>query len=218
MSSNLSLEHAYVSPLLAMCDREKIVAFQRWSEPHYKITKIAEASFSEVYRLSTVIKSGIQSDRVLKIVALKTPSAAPLPSQIQSCAARNRESQLRKEKAQHEEQDQWKSRVEDVLTEVKLLQNLTHHSGFNVFRNLTIIQGRPSTTFSYAWKAWNKSQPHGKKSEFLDPSKETSYNNSQLWAVIEMQDAGMDCEKIMELGGLASIWEIWDVFGVSPSV
>jgi serine/threonine-protein kinase haspin len=212
----------YASPLLAFCDRKKIVAFQSWSdelEPHIEITKIAEASFSEVYRLSTVLTSGIQSDSVLKIVALKTPPAAPLPSQVQTRAARDREGQLEKEKAQREEQDQWKSRVEDVLSEVKLLQNLTYIPGFTVFRDLTIIQGRPSTSFNHAWKAWNKSRPRGKKSEFPDPSKKMSYEDTQLWAVVEMQDAGTDCEKIMELGGLASIWEIWDVFwGVTISL
>lgn len=34
-----------------------------------------------------------------------------------------------------------------------------------------------------------------------------------------MQDAGTDCEKMMENGGLASVWEVWDVFwGVAISL
>jgi serine/threonine-protein kinase haspin len=213
----------YVSPLLALCDMKRIVAFQSWSdelEPHFEITKIAEASFSEVYRLSaTVPISGIKSESVLKIVALKTPPTAPLPSQTKTRGARDREGQLEKEKEQREEQDQWKSGVEDVLSEIKLLQNLTHIPGFTVFRDITIVQGRPSTSFNDAWKNWNKSRPHDRKSEFPDPSKKSSYDDTQLWAVVEMQDAGTDCEKIMELGGLASIWEVWDVFwGVAISV
>ncbi|KAH7377662.1 hypothetical protein BKA66DRAFT_467578 [Pyrenochaeta sp. MPI-SDFR-AT-0127] len=121
--------------------------------------------------------------------------------------------------AEREENDVWKSQVADVLSEVKLLQNLNYIPGFTVFRDLTIVQGRPSPSFNKAWTAWNKSRPRGKKSEFPDPSKRISYDDTQLWAVIEMQDAGTDCEKIMEYGGLTSIWEVWDVFwGVCLSV
>ncbi|RMZ66365.1 haspin kinase [Pyrenophora seminiperda CCB06] len=218
-----TLYSAYASPLLALCDRKRIVGFQDWLgelEPHFKITKIAEASFSEVYRLSaTFSTNGVTEESVLKVVALKTPPDVPLPCQSHNRAVRDREAQMEKEMAQREEDDQWKSHVEDVISEVKLLQNLTHIPGFTVFRDLTIVQGRPSTSFNDAWKEWNKSRPRGKKSEFPDPSKKTSYDENQLWAVVEMQDAGTDCEKMMENGGLASIWEVWDVFwGVAISL
>jgi serine/threonine-protein kinase haspin len=213
----------YASPLLALSDRKKIVAFQDWADelaPHFEVSKIAEASFSEVYRLSsTSSANGIKEESVLKVVALKTPPTVPLPCQLHGRAVRDFEAQIEKETAQRDEDDQFKSQVEDVLSEVKLLQNLTHIPGFTVFRDLTVVQGRPSTSFNDAWKDWNKSRPRGKKSEFPDPSKKTSYDEHQLWAVVEMQDAGTDCEKMMEAGGLASIWDVWDVFwGVAISV
>ena len=120
---------------------------------------------------------------------------------------------------EREEKDAYKSVVADVLSEVKLLQNLNYIPGFTNFRDLTVLQGRPSSSFNNAWKSWNKSRPRGKKSYFPDPSKKTSYDETQLWAVIEMQDAGMDCEKLMEAEGLGTIWELWDVFwGVCLSV
>jgi serine/threonine-protein kinase haspin len=214
---------AYASPLLALSDRKKVIGFQEWSdelEPHFQITKIAEASFSEVYRLSAISPAnGIKEESVLKVVALKTPPAVPLPSQLHTRAVRDREAQLEKELEQREQDDAYKSQVEDVASEVKLLQNLTHIPGFTVFRDLTIVQGRPSASFNEAWKEWNKGRPRGKKSEFPDPSKKTSYDEYQLWAVVEMQDAGTDVEKIMETGGMSSIWEAWDVFwGVAISV
>lgn len=213
----------YTSPLSSLSDRKTIVPFEHWSaelEPHFEITKIAEASFSEVYRLSASSElNGIREESVLKVVALKTPPEAPLPCQIQSRPIRDFDGQLAKEMAEREENDVWKSQVADVLSEVKLLQNLNHIPGFTVFRDLTIVQGRPSAPFSKAWTNWNKSRPRGKKSEFPDPSKKTSYDDTQLWAIVEMQDAGTDCEKIMENGGLTSIWEVWDVFwGVCLSV
>lgn len=215
--------YRYASPLLALSDRKNILAFEDWAkelEPHFEITKIAEASFSEVYRLSATSETnGVREESVLKVVALKTPPEVPLPCQSQTRAVRDREGQLEKELAERDETDQWKSHVPDVLSEVKLLQNLNHIPGFTVFRDMTIVQGRMSTSFNDAWKEWNKARPRGKKSEFPDPSKKASYDDTQLWAVVEMQDAGTDCEKLMEFGGLKSIWEVWDVFwGVCLSV
>ncbi|EUC36378.1 hypothetical protein COCCADRAFT_88338 [Bipolaris zeicola 26-R-13] len=213
----------YASPLLALSDRKKIAAFQDWAdelEPHFEVCKIAEASFSEVYRLSsTSSANGVKEESVLKVVALKTPPTVPLPCQLHGRAVRDLEAQIEKETAQRDEDDQFKSLVDDVLSEVKLLQNLTHIPGFTVFRDLTVVQGRPSASFNDAWKEWNKSRPRGKKSEFPDPSKKSSYDENQLWAVVEMEDAGTDCEKMMEAGHLASIWEVWDVFwGVAISL
>jgi serine/threonine-protein kinase haspin len=87
------------------------------------------------------------------------------------------------------------------------------------FCEVTVLQGRPSELFAKAWKSWNKSRPRGKKSEFPDPTKRSSYEDTQLWVIIEMQDAGTDCEKMMEAGGVGTVWEIWDVFwGVCLSV
>ena len=207
---------AYVSSLVPLSYGQKIMTFDQWSselDPHFEITKIAEASFSEVYRLSaTSPATGIKEESVLKLVALKTPPDAPLPSQIHERAVRDREGQMEKETAEREEKDQFKSHVADVLSEVKLLQNLNIIPGFTNFRDLMVLQGRPSASFNNAWKSWNKARPRGKKSYFPDPSKKTSYEDTQLWAVIEMGDAGIDVEKLMEAGGLSTIWEIWDVF------
>ena len=67
---------------------------------------------------------------MLKVVALKTPPAVPLPSQLHARAVRDREAQLEKEMEQREQDDAYKSQVDDVASEVKLLQNLTHIPGF----------------------------------------------------------------------------------------
>ncbi|KAH7075271.1 hypothetical protein FB567DRAFT_536526 [Paraphoma chrysanthemicola] len=213
----------YVSPLLEYSFGRKIMPFEQWSsqlEPHFEVTKIAEASFSEVYRLTTkYLTTPTREESVLKVVALKTPPNAPLPCQAQARPVRDRQRQTAKEMAERAENDQWKSEVTDILSEVQLLQNLNDIPGFTNFRDLTILQGRPSQSFANAWKLWNKSRPRGKKSEFPDPSKMLSYDDTQLWAIVEMQDAGTDCEKLMEAGGLSTVWEVWDVFwGVCLSV
>ncbi|PSN60023.1 hypothetical protein BS50DRAFT_579537 [Corynespora cassiicola Philippines] len=208
--------YSYASTLLHQSYGRKILPFEQWSaelEPHFTITKIAEASFSEVYRLTAKSAAlGSTNESVLKIVALKVPSEFPLPSQCHTRTVRDPENQANRERQDREEHNMWKSDVADVLSEVKLLQNLNDIPGFTNFRELTVLQGRPSTTFANAWKSWNKSRPKGRKSEFPDPSKKISYEDTQLWAVIEMQDAGTDCEKVMEAGGISTVWEVWDVF------
>jgi serine/threonine-protein kinase haspin len=210
----------YISSLLALSSQNDIISFDDWSnrlDECVNVEKIAEASFSEVYRL-TVKDSlpGCASESVLKVVALKMAPSTPLPSEQNDCDRPRRKAdtskQLKKEKEKREEEDQWKSKVEDVHCEIRLLQNLNHIPGFTNFRELTIVQGRPSNTFGRAWKDWNVSRPKGKKSYFPDPTKKSSYEEMQLWAVIEMQDAGTDCGKVIEAGGLQSIWEVWDVF------
>ncbi|KAJ4383468.1 hypothetical protein N0V86_001517 [Didymella sp. IMI 355093] len=218
---DIYLQH--VSTLLPYSDARRITTFEQWSselEPLFEITKIAEASFSEVYRLSAIsATTGLREESVLKVVALKTPAGEPLPCQKSERAVRDMDKQIAKEMEEREEKNWYKSHVADVLSEVKLLQNLNYIPGFTNFRDLTVLQGRPSSAFCNAWKAWNKERPRGKKSYFADPSKKTSYEDTQLWAVVEMQDAGIDCEKLMEAEGLGTIWEIWDVFwGVCLSV
>lgn len=217
----------HVHPLLALCDQRRIIPFEEWSsrlDACVDVEKIAEASFSEVYRLRVRNATpGSANESVLKIVALRMPPTAPLPGEsIESERPRRKGDvarQLKKEREHREEEDRWKSRVEDVHCEVRLLQNLNHIPGFTNFRELMVLQGQPSASFGRAWKEWNKARPRGKKSEFPDPNKKGSYEDTQLWAVIEMQDAGTDCGKVIEASGISTIWEVWDVFwGVCLSV
>ncbi|KAF2652588.1 hypothetical protein K491DRAFT_695466 [Lophiostoma macrostomum CBS 122681] len=218
---------AYARSLLALSSQRTIVSFDEWSaalNACVDVQKIAEASFSEVYRLSVRgSKSGRENESVLKVVALKTAPNEPLLRSTQTAGRPQRGAvggkSLQVEMEKREEADQWKSTVDDVHCEVKLLQNLNYIPGFTQFREITVLQGRPSQIFTQAWKDWNKTRPKGKKSEFRDPNKKSSYSDTQLWAVIEMQDAGTDCGKVMEAGGITSVWEVWDIFwGVCLSV
>jgi serine/threonine-protein kinase haspin len=228
MAYSEDIHTSYVQPLLALSSQRTILTFGEWSDALkscFDVQKIAEASFSEVYRLTIKgSKSGRENESVLKVVALKTAPGEPLPFQDTGRSRRGtvapQQSQIEREELEkRQDQDQWKSSVDDVHCEVKLLQNLNHIPGFTQFRELTVLQGRPSQTFTNAWKSWNKARPRDKKSEFPDPSKKTSYSDTQLWAVIEMQDAGTDCGKVMEAGGITSVWEVWDIFwGVCLSV
>jgi serine/threonine-protein kinase haspin len=212
-SSIYELCDAYIRPLVALTNEQRIpLAFDAWSDaliPHFSISKIAEASYSEVYRLSLLEDHPTLSsadESVLKLVALK-----PLSSDTDS----------NKTKAQQKREDNM-SAIEDVVSEVRLLKRMTEIPGFTNYRALHILQGRPSKPFVQAWKEWNKARRKGEKSEFPDPSRKANYDENQYWAVIEMQDAGTDVEKLIEdeakdkasvdENGLRSIWATWDIF------
>ncbi|PPJ50374.1 hypothetical protein CBER1_05897 [Cercospora berteroae] len=180
--------------------------FSTWSEDiseHFSVTKIAEASFGEVYRLSLLedISDFCSTDEsVFKVIPL-TPALDALPLD-----KRKRNAALKRAEGM--------TSPHDVATEVKLLQRMSSIPGFTNFRDVRILQGRPPSAFVSAFKSWNATQISRKKelSHFPDPAKKTSYNADQLWAVIEMQDAGTDLERLLETTNCTSIFPIWDVF------
>ncbi|GAB1728986.1 hypothetical protein NU195Hw_g3296t1 [Hortaea werneckii] len=183
-----------------------LTSFTSWSQQisaHFDLTKIAEASFGEVYRLSLLSQlPGFSraDESVFKVIAL-TPPDMTLPK-----GKKDRKAALKKAEAM--------SKPEDVASEVKLLQRMSSIPGFTNFRDVRILQGRPGEPFVEAFKAFNQAQKAKKKdlSIFPDPGKKASYSEDQLWAVIEMQDAGTDLEKLIENGESTAIWNVWDIF------
>jgi serine/threonine-protein kinase haspin len=193
-------QQEYAAPLLCLSLEPAVrpTPFKVWSaslEPFFKIVKIAEASYGEVYRL--VLKDGqapqfTKSDEsVLKILALK---ASDDTGKKKSKAQIARETSM--------------SAVDNVAAEVKLLQRMADIPGFTHFRDIRVLKGKPSSIFAEAWKNFNNNQPEKDKSQFPDPSKRGSYTDQQLWAVIEMQDAGEDLEHLH----LPNVFSVWDVF------
>lgn len=172
---------------------------------HFDLMKIAEASFGEVYRLS--LSSHISSlsfsrsdESVLKIIALKPPESQ-LPKD-----KRKRNAALKKAEAM--------SAPSDVASEVRLLQRMSSIPGFTNFRDVRVLKGRPPPPFVKAFKEYNTKQKDADKeaSIFPDPVKKANYADDQLWAVIEMQDAGTDLERLVENGDCSSVFAVWDVF------
>ncbi|OQN96713.1 hypothetical protein B0A48_17137 [Cryoendolithus antarcticus] len=200
----------HCAPLLELTAHD-ICCFTDWASQlaeHFLLSKIAEASFGEVYRLTLRPDLPFDSptstlrdqESVLKVIALKAP-ADTIPR-----AKREREKALKKAAAM--------SKPEDVASEVRLLQRMTSIPGYTNFRDVRVLSGRPGEPFINACKSYNADQKAAKKdmSIFPDPAKKGSYSDEQLWAVIEMQDAGTDLERLVERGECSDIWTIWDVF------
>ncbi|KAF2085565.1 hypothetical protein K490DRAFT_67717 [Saccharata proteae CBS 121410] len=208
----------YTRPLLQLCvdktGRKAPTRFSTWSdtlEPYFRIAKIAEASYGEVYRLSLKCQHpnfSRSDESVLKIIALKPPDGT-----VPYKKGRKTKKQL-----VLEEKIAGMSSVEAVESEVRLLQRMTHVPGFTNFREIRVLQGKPHGPFVTAWQEWDEGRPDEKKSIFPDPAAESSYDDSQLWAVIEMQDAGTDLEdlKMAEVGGVFGVWDIF--WGVAMSL
>ncbi|KAK5113009.1 hypothetical protein LTR85_011031 [Meristemomyces frigidus] len=200
---NVHITHS--ASLLAL-SHHPLTPFAAWSaqlSTHFTLTKIAEASFGEVYRLSLLEQlPGLSrtDESVFKVIALKSPSAT-LPKD-----KKKRKAMLKRAEAM--------SKPEDVANEVRLLQRMSSIPGFTNFRDVRILQGRPGALFNDAFRAYNVTQKANEKdpSIFPDPAKKGSYSDEQLWAVIEMQDAGTDLERLVEMGHCMSVWSVWDVF------
>lgn len=191
---------------LSFSPETAFTSFDSWTtqlEGHCTISKIAEASFGEVYRLSLLedIPEFTKADEsVFKIIALKSPTST------HPADKRKRNALLKKE--------EFMSSIEDVANEVRLLQRMSCIPGFTNFRDVRVLQGRPCGSFVDAFREFDTTQKaRGKEgSHFPDPGRKTSYAPTQLWAVIEMQDAGTDLERLLEAGKCTSIWSVWDIF------
>jgi serine/threonine-protein kinase haspin len=194
-------DYDYLSPLLSLSldpkYRTAAEPFEAWSsaiEKHFNIVKIAEASYGEVYRLvlKTAHASLATSDEsVLKILALKPPPST---------------SHSKKPPKRHD----FMSDVAAVASEAKLLQRMTLVPGFTNFRDVRVLRGRPSPAFCAAWTAFEDAAALAgrERSAFPDPRLPRSYPRAQLWAVVEMQDAGAD----LDTARLPAVWHAWDVF------
>ena len=212
-SENPPIDNPYTEHCASLLELTSypVSSFSDWADglrEDFSLVKIAEASFGEVYRLSLHPEAAEDSslplskndESVLKVIALTQP-ASTLPK-----SKRDRERALKKAENM--------SKPADVASELKLLQRLSDIPGFTNFRDLRVLRGRPPGPFAEAFQAFNAAQKAANKelSIFPDPAKKASYSKDQLWAVIEMQDAGTDLEKLVAQGVSNSIWVVWDIF------
>ncbi|PSK42322.1 hypothetical protein B9Z65_4236 [Elsinoe australis] len=203
--------HSHLSPLLPYTT-SPITTFTTFTTnftPHFTIKKLAEASFSQVFLLHPPIQPHSPHRTVLKLIPLlPAPSATPAPRPSKSALTLLSLS----------------STPKAVASEARLLAHLTSVPGFTIFRGLNLLQGRPGGAFAKAAREWNKAQKERGKEGTLVPDmgRRANYEDGQLWAVVEMEDAGVDLERMLEgsgeavddegmMGGygVAGIWDVW---------
>ena len=179
-----------LSPLAA----QSIQKFGSWasrSANMFDVAKLAEGSYGEVYKLHlreedcrpVVSKSKLArlksyGDGVFKVVPLRAKSG-PGSKKFTS--------------------------IDEIVSEVKMLKYLDPIPGFARFREIHVVQGRFPESFQNAWDHYKKT-----KDDCMNPnpSNKRAYPDTQLWAIIEMDDAGCELEKF----AWSSIFQIYDIF------
>lgn len=140
------------------------------------VVKIAEASYAEVYRVTI---DG--SDSILKIMQLKVPSDAA-SSWCETAID-----------------------VNQVVSEVRLMNALTEYPGFVYFKDAHLIRGKPCTSLIRAHNSCDRWNPKAGLSNFPNP---TTFTNNSMFLAIELGDAG----EVLEEVRLETIDQVWDVF------
>ncbi|KAJ5645411.1 hypothetical protein N7507_011422 [Penicillium longicatenatum] len=190
--------NAYVRPILnealSSISSQSIQIFSTWasrSATMFHVAKLAEGSYGEVYKLhlheegsrpavskSKLAKLRAYGDGVFKVVPLRAQSG-PGSKKFTS--------------------------IDEIVSEVKMLKYLDPIPGFARFREIHVVQGRFPETFQAAWDHYKKT-----KDDCMNPNpaNKKAYPDSQLWAIIEMDDAGCELEKF----SWTSTFQIYDIF------
>ncbi|KAJ5937254.1 hypothetical protein N7454_004909 [Penicillium verhagenii] len=190
--------NAYVRPILnealSPLSSQDIQRFGTWasrSATMFHVAKLAEGSYGEVYKLhlreegsrpavskSKLAKLSAYGDGVFKVVPLNAKSG-PGSKKFTS--------------------------IEEIVSEVKMLKYLDPIPGFARFREIHVVQGRFPESFQTAWDHYKKT-----KDDCMNPNpaNKKAYPETQLWAIIEMDDAGCELEKF----SWSSIFQIYDIF------
>ncbi|KAJ9491500.1 hypothetical protein VN97_g1715 [Penicillium thymicola] len=188
----------YVRPILnealSPIAAQGIQKFGSWasrSANMFDVAKLAEGSYGEVYKLhlreeacrtvvskSKLAKLKSYGDGVFKVVPLRAESG-PGSKKFTT--------------------------IDEIVAEVKMLKYLDPIPGFARFREIHVVQGRFPESFQGAWDHYKKT-----KDDCMNPnpSNKRAYPDTQLWAIVEMDDAGCELEKF----AWSSIFQIYDIF------
>lgn len=96
--------------------------------------------------------------------------------------------------------------VAEIVSEVRLMKLLDPVPGFARFREVHVVQGRFPEAYQRAWTAYSMTKPDDCFNP--DPGKKRSYPDSQLWAILEMDDAGFELEKYT----WSDAFQMYDIF------
>lgn len=190
--------NTYVRPILdealSPIASQSIQRFGTWasrSAKMFHVAKLAEGSYGEVYKLhlreegarpnvskSKLAKLRAYGDGVFKIVPLNAPRG-PGSKKFTS--------------------------VEEIVSETRMLKYLDPIPGFARFREIHVVQGRFPEPFQQAWDHFKETNDDCLNP---NPANKKSYSDTQLWAIVEMDDAGCELEKF----SWSSIFQIYDIF------
>lgn len=168
--------------------------FSSWaarSEAAFDPVKIAEGSYGEVYKLrlkEDICKRNMSKSRLAKLREYGEGVFKVVP--------------LRAQKGPGSKKF---TTIDEIVAEVKLLKLLDPIPGFARFREVHVVQGRFPPSFQAAWDSYKAA---GKDCENPNPANKRAYSDQQLWAILEMDDAGVELEKFK----WSSVFQVYDIF------
>lgn len=172
----------YTLPLLAESHKQKGLGdFLLWAERVagvFKVIKVAEGSYGEVFKLEK--RSTPQRRDAYEGGIFKL-----IPLRAKSSTSKSQTS------------------LEALVREVRMLKHMDPIPGFARFRDVTVLQGPYPLSFAEAYDGYRSRTA----SDAFSP-KPSTYPNDQLWAMIEMDDAGKDLETLTT----PSAYQIFDIF------
>ncbi|TVY54784.1 putative serine/threonine-protein kinase haspin-like protein [Lachnellula cervina] len=180
-ASILDARHKHLLPLVTAysIDTGRTMTIHSWADllpPDCTVIKIAEASYAEVYRIT--IPSGETS--IIKVMRIQSPSD---PASSTSDTA---------------------IRVENIVSEVRIMNTLTELPGFVRFKDAHIILGRSVQAFIDAYEHREEMCKADRASLFPHPE---LYTDASEFLAIELGDAGC----VLEDFAVTSIEQVWDI-------
>lgn len=165
----------------------EIITFREFGaklNKHFAIKKLSDGSFGDVYKLVTHSSTKSTSKNKLELLGGGVLKIIPLAAKT-GLGSRTF------------------SRVENVLSEVKVLRALDSLHGFIRFRDVHVVQGRYPDSFVNAYVDFaNNVRP----SDTTNPAK---FTDSQIHAIIDMDNAGTDLGSFESLN---NIFQVYDIF------
>ncbi|CEL05412.1 hypothetical protein ASPCAL06530 [Aspergillus calidoustus] len=185
-----SILNESMSPVAA----QGIQRFDAWAAragEMLEVVKLAEGSYGEVYKLKLrgdVCEKEISKSKLVRLRAYGDGVFKVVPLRAQSGPGSKKFTS-----------------IEEIVAEIKMLKYLDPIPGFARFREIHVVQGRFPKAFQEAWDQYKKT-----KDDCLNPnpSSKRAYPDSQIWGIVEMDDAGCELEKF----SWSSIFQVYDIF------
>ncbi|OAX79753.1 HASPIN protein kinase [Emergomyces africanus] len=189
----------YVRPILkeatSPISSRGIQRFASWARragDMFTVEKIAEGSYGEVYQLRLsrdISKCNLSKSRLARLKAYKDGVFKIIPLRAQRGVGSKKFTTVR-----------------EIVSEVQMLKLLDPIPGFARFREVHVVQGRFPDAYQQAWTRYSQTN----ESDCLnpDPGKAKSYPDTQLWAILEMDNAGCELEKFP----WSSTFQVYDIF------
>ncbi|KAJ0426489.1 hypothetical protein BJY00DRAFT_298089 [Aspergillus carlsbadensis] len=185
-----SILNEAVSPVVA----QGIQRFDAWAAragEMLEVVKLAEGSYGEVYKLKlreNVCEKEISKSKLARLRAYGDGVFKVVPLRAQSGPGSKKFTS-----------------IEEIVAEIKMLKYLDPIPGFARFREIHVVQGRFPQAFQEAWDQYKKTKDDCLNS---NPSSKRAYPDSQIWGIVEMDDAGCELEKF----SWSSIFQVYDIF------